>query len=81
MTVRRSAPPQAYPRLSFVDQAALLGRGIAGNVRTALATPNDPSPWPGSTQDARRHHLNKVGTERAARLPGYGRAAPRGLAE
>jgi hypothetical protein len=44
MTVRRSAPPQAYPRLSFVDQAALLGRGIVGNVRTALATPNDPSP-------------------------------------
>lgn len=38
-------PPRlrTYPRLSFVDQAALLGRGIAGDVRAALATPNDPS--------------------------------------
>jgi hypothetical protein len=78
--VRRSGDPprlKTHPRLSFVDQTALLGRGIAGNVRAALATPGRPQlPRPGGTQDARHHHLNKAGTERAARLPGYGRAAP-----
>jgi len=33
---------KTYPRLSFVDQTALLSRGIAGNIRAALATPERP---------------------------------------